>query len=685
MTVTANRLAGETSPYLLQHARNPVDWYPWGEEALARAVREDKPILLSIGYAACHWCHVMERESFESDDIAKLMNEHFVCIKVDREERPDLDEIYMAATVAMTGQGGWPMTVFLTPKQEPFFAGTYFPPAARYGRPGFGDLLARIAEVWHGEREGVQEQAAELTRVVRAQLGGSAPAAVSSSLIPRAVAQLSESYDETFGGFGPAPKFPPSPALRLLLREHARSGDARALTMARGTLDGMLRGGMRDHIGGGFARYSTDARWHVPHFEKMLYDNAQLARVYVEAHQLTGELTYADVARETLDYMLRELQSPSGGFYSATDADSEGVEGKFFTFSEAELKELLGPRARAFCAFYDVSTEGNWEHTNVLWTPRPLEEVAQNLSMPLAQLERELAEARKQVFAARQQRVPPLLDDKILVSWNALAIGALAEAARVLDVPRYREAAQRAADDLATRCTRPDGGLYRTARGDKAHLDAYLEDYAFLGVALIELYESGASADYLLRVRALCERMLRDFADDEGGFFSTARDHEPLIARARDAQDNAIPNAAASAGELCARLSFHFAEPALRSVAQRTAERFGALLPRSPRAFCSTLALIDLLERGPVEVAVGGAPDDPRVQALTRAVHRVYLPNRILAHTGGGGALPLLEGKPADQPAVYICRDFVCSAPIADPGAVPSALLEASAARAVSG
>ncbi|MET0341279.1 MAG: thioredoxin domain-containing protein [Polyangiales bacterium] len=671
-----NRLAGETSPYLLQHAHNPVDWYPWGAEALARAVREDKPILLSIGYAACHWCHVMERESFESPPIAALMNEHFVCIKVDREERPDLDEIYMAATVAMSGSGGWPMTVFLLPTQEPFYAGTYYPPESRYGRPGFGDLLTRIAEVWAAERAGVEEQAGELTRVVRAQLGASAPAAVSTDLLDAAVAQLAESYDTTWGGFGGAPKFPPCPALRLLLRQHAQ-GDARALSLARGTLDGMMRGGLRDHVGGGFARYSTDARWHVPHFEKMLYDNAQLARVYVEAHQLTGEPAYAAVARETLDYLLREMQAESGAFFSATDADSEGVEGKFFTFTEAELQAILGERARAFCAYYDVSAEGNWEHTNVLWTPRPLDEVAHALGIAPDALITQLAEGRVAVYAARKARVPPLCDDKILVSWNALAIGALAEAARVLDEPRYRDAAIRAAGDLARRCTRPDGGLYRTARGAHAHLDAYLEDYAFLGVALTELYECGGSADHLTRALALCERMLRDFYDAEGGFHTTARDHEPLIARARDAQDGAIPNAAAVAGELCARLSYHFARPDLRAVAAHTVERFGALLPRSPRAFCSTLALADLLARGPVEVAITGPADDPLTHAITRAAHGIYLPNRILAHGSGGGSLPLLEGKDAKTPRVYVCRDFVCAAPVATPAAVIASLQQA--------
>ncbi len=678
MAARPNRLIHETSPYLLQHAHNPVDWYAWGEEALARAKGEDKPLLLSIGYAACHWCHVMERESFEDEAIAARMNEHFVCVKVDREERPDLDDIYMAATVAMTGQGGWPMTVFLTPDQRPFFAGTYFPPRSAYGRPGFSELLARVAEVWAADRAGIEQQAEELTRAVHAQLSAIAPAPVPRAAIAQAVEQLSQAYDARWGGFGHAPKFPPSPALRLLLRHHAQSGDARALEMVRGTLDGMRRGGIYDHVGGGFARYSTDERWQVPHFEKMLYDNGQLARVYVEAFQVTRDPEYLRVARETLDYALREMQSPAGGFYSATDADSEGSEGKFFTFTEAELNALLGePLGRLFCAYYGVTSEGNWEHTNVLWTPRPLEQVAREHGVAADTLATQLAQARERVYEARRARVPPLLDDKVLVSWNALMIGALASAAGLLGA-RYRQAAERAADDLLTRFVRPDGGLYRTARAERAHLDAYLEDYAYLGVALIELYESGADVRYLERALGLGERMVRDFGADAGGFFHTARDHEPLIARSCEAQDDALPNAAAVAAELCARLSYHFDRPDLRARAQRAIELFGALVTRAPRVFASMLAVVDLLEAGPVELALIGEPGDARAEALAAAVAEAYLPNRIVAHAPGGGSspLPLLAGKSPVQgaPALYVCRNFACEAPITDPDEARRAL-----------
>jgi uncharacterized protein YyaL (SSP411 family) len=671
----SNRLIHETSPYLLQHAHNPVDWYAWGEAALARARSEDKPILLSIGYAACHWCHVMEHESFEDPATAALMNEHFVCIKVDREERPDLDAIYMAATVAMTGQGGWPMTVFLTPEQRPFFAGTYFPPSDRYGRPGFPTLLVRIADAWREDRTGIEQQAEQLTRAVRGQLELLASAPVSASLIAEAAEQLAQSYDPRFGGFGGAPKFPPSAQLRLLLRQHAHTREPGLLEMVKGTLDGMKNGGMYDHVGGGFARYSTDERWHVPHFEKMLYDNAQLARVYLEAYQVTKLPEYRRVAQETLDYVVREMQAADGGFFSATDADSEGSEGKFFCFTLDQLRGVLAePLLAAFAAYYDIRAEGNWEHgLNVLWTPRSATEVAAQLAISESELHARVSAAREQVYVARQQRIPPLLDDKILTAWNALMISALAEGARVLRDPAYRAAAERAADYLLGALRRPDGGLYRTARHGKAHLDAYLEDYAYLGDALIDLYESGSDERYLREAEALCARLLLDFRDLEGGgFYQTAHGHEALIARSREAQDGAVPNASAASAMLCARLSYHFDRAELREVAERTVESFGRIVARAPRAFASMLAVVDLLARGPVEVALLGAADDARREALAAVLAGAYLPNRCLAHAAGAGtsALPLLRDKPAQGPTAYVCRNFACQAPSTDPAAL---------------
>ncbi len=651
-----NRLAGETSPYLLQHAHNPVDWYPWGAEALERAKREDKPILLSIGYAACHWCHVMERESFENEAIAQLMNEHFVCIKVDREERPDLDDIYMAATVAMSGSGGWPMTVFLTPEQEPFFAGTYFPPVDKYGRPGFPTLLIHISDVWKRDRAGLVQQAAELTSHVREQSGHTLPSTVETSAIDAAVKQLAAGFDPRWGGFSPAPKFPAPASLSILLRHVKRTRDESALKMVTVTLDGMKNGGMYDHVAGGFSRYSTDERWLVPHFEKMLYDNAGLARAYLEGFQVTGDAEYRRVAVETLDYVLREMQAPAGGYYSATDADSEGVEGKFFVWQPDEIADILGAGTAArFCDYYDITPHGNWEGASIPNTPKPDPARAEQLE-----------QAKGLVYTARKKRVPPLLDDKVLVSWNALMIGAMSEGARVLGDARYRQSAERAARFVLERMRRPDGGLYRTARGDKVHLDAYLEDYAYLCDALLDLYECGAPAEFLHEAATLAERMVADFGDPDGGaFFHTAHAHEPLLVRTREGHDGAIPNPNAVAARALARLSFHFDREQFRDHALRAIRAYGRLIERQPRAFATALGVVDLLAEGPVELAFVGD-----VEPLWREVAKHYLPNRIVAHDGA--ALPLLEGKSA--PGLYVCRDFTCQAPVTDPAGVAAAL-----------
>jgi len=462
-TPPANRLIHETSPYLLQHARNPVDWYPWGDEALRRAKEEAKPILLSIGYSACHWCHVMERESFEDEATAALMNQHFVNVKVDREVRPDLDAVYMAATQTMNrGQGGWPMTVFLTPEGEPFFAGTYFPPEDRYGQPGFPTLLRSIGRLWEEDREQLVEQAGRLTEHLRKTAVPPTAGTITREELAGTLSHFSDRFDLLHGGFGPAPKFPQPEGLSFLLRLYHRTGDAEALRMAERTLEAMAHGGIYDHIGGGFFRYSTDARWLVPHFEKMLYDNAQLARVYLEAHQVTGKELYRKVASETLDYLLAEMTSPEGGLYSATDADSEGVEGKYFVWTSSEMEAILGKdTGRLFCAYFDITREGNWEGFSIPNTPLLLEEVALTLQVPEVELAEELAVARKKVYEARLERVAPGLDDKVLTGWNGLAIMALAEGYRVLGDVRYLEAASRAADFLLTRMRGSKGELMR--------------------------------------------------------------------------------------------------------------------------------------------------------------------------------------------------------------------------------
>jgi uncharacterized protein len=683
-----NRLARSTSPYLLQHARNPVDWYPWGEEALARARAEDKPILLSIGYSACHWCHVMAHESFEDEAIAERMNRDFVCVKVDREERPDLDDIYMAATLAMNhGQGGWPMTVFLTPDQEPFFAGTYFPPTDRHGRPGFSTLLEKIAGLWRTDREGLRAQAGEVAAYLRESVRSAPGGSLGEAELRLARDHLDRDFDARFGGFGAAPKFPPSGALSLLLRCHRRFGDERALEMVRKTLDEMAAGGMYDHLGGGFHRYSVDERWLVPHFEKMLYDNAQLAKVYLEGHQATGDPFYRRIADEILDYVLREMTSPEGGFYSATDADSEGEEGRFFVWTPDEVQAALGDEeaARRFGAYYDVSERGNWEGKSILNTSRTGARVAKTLGVEVEALEAEVAAAKARLYEARAKRVPPGLDDKVLTAWNGLMIGALAEGHRVLGERRYLEAAERAAVFVTTRLSAGGGRLLRTYRQGQAHLAAYLEDYAYLAEGLLDLYEAGGDVRWLRAAEALAERTRQDFADEAGGFYSTARGHEALIVRHREGHDGATPNANAVAAHVLARLSFHLGRDDLREEAARAIRAYGKAIARQPRAFARSLAVADLLLEGPIELAFVGPEESAELEALRREVARHYLPNRIVAHGRAGAAdagLPLLAGKGLanGRAALYVCRDFACQAPITDPADVAEGLSERAAA-----
>lgn len=677
-----NRLAQETSPYLLQHADNPVDWYPWGEEALRAAKSSNKPILLSIGYSSCHWCHVMERESFENEAIATIMNRHFICIKVDREERPDLDEIYMAATVAMNnGQGGWPMTVFLTPDQEPFFAGTYFPPEDRWGRPGFGTLLKKIADYWEKDAAGIRTQAKKMMERLKGEGRIPSPISVSESVLEEAVVQFKEDFDKIHGGFGSAPKFPPAAGLSLLLRCHRRSGDAQTLAMATKTLDMMAAGGIYDHIGGGFARYSTDERWLVPHFEKMLYDNALLARVYVEAYQVTKKPLYRQVATEVLDYVLRDMTGPEGGFYSATDADSDGVEGKFFVWTPAEVRAALknDEDARRFCELYDITESGNWEHKSIPNRLRPIEDISKQLNLTIDELLETVARVKPMLYRVRQRRVPPGLDDKVITSWNGMMISAIAEAARVFGDDRYRDGAQRTADFLLRTHVRSDGRLLRTSRAGRAHLDAYLEDYAYLAEGLVDLYEAAAAESYLHAAARLADNLMTDFVDDEqGGFFTTAKNHESLIIRAREGADGATPSANAVAASALARLSYHFDRPDWRDAAIDAVRAYGRQIARYPRAFAKSLAVVDFLTEGPAELAFVGDERQDGFRALRQTVADCYLPNRIVATSqpGASSSLPLLKDKRAvaGKPALYICRNFSCQEPVTDPRSVSDAL-----------
>jgi uncharacterized protein len=678
-----NRLSHETSPYLLQHAYNPVDWYPWGEEAISRAKQENKPILLSIGYSACHWCHVMERESFENQAIADLMNRYFINIKVDREERPDLDEIYMQATTAMNqGHGGWPMTVFLTPDQEPIFAGTYFPPTDRYGRPGFGSILKNIGEGWIKDQANIVQQAGRFTTRLRAALQPASPLAVGAAEIEDAVKQFARDFDSRYGGFGRAPKFPPATGLSFLLRQYHWSREEKILSMVTKTLDGMAAGGLYDHIGGGFARYSTDDEWLVPHFEKMLYDNALLARTYIEAFQITEDNRYRQVAIETLDYILREMTAPEGGFYSATDADSEGVEGRFFVWTPEQIREIVtnDQDATRFCAYYDITEEGNWERTNIPRTPKSYEVAAQELDCSPEDLCDTIKRVKPMVYQARLKRVPPGLDDKIITAWNGMMIGTMAEAGRVFNHQPYLDGAIRAADFLLTTLARPESRLWRTYRAGHAHLNACLEDYAFAADAMIDVYEATGHERYLHEAVSLAERILEDFEDRvHGGFFTTAADHETLIIRGREGADGATPSGNAVAASALARLSFHGDREDFRTAATNAIRAYGQQIGQVPRGFPKSLMVVDLLLRGPVELAVVGTPGDKGYDQLRSAVNRCFVPYRILAYRQeleSESTHPLLAGKTPVQgkAALYVCKNFACQAPITDPQVVPSAL-----------
>jgi uncharacterized protein len=583
-----NQLCHELSPYLLQHAGNPVDWRPWGSEALALARSEQKPIFLSIGYASCHWCHVMAHETFEDAEIARLLNDHFVSIKVDREERFDLDQIYMDAVQMMTGRGGWPLSVFLTPEAEPFFGGTYWPPRSGDGIAGFDQVLLAVIDAWHHRPDSVLEQARKITRLLQKFASGTAEAAdgtgapvsageLDDKPLAEAEAALRRSFDSQWGGFGPAPKFPQPLALRWLLRRWRRTGDGELLTMVTTTLDRMAAGGLFDQLGGGFHRYCVDERWLVPHFEKMLYDNALLAVCYLEAWQATGKQEYAVVVRQTLDYLLRDMTDPQGGFYSGEDADSEGEEGRFYLWTPEEIEAVLGPAtARLFCRVYDVTKAGNFEGRNILNLLRPMAVEARMLGCEPSAMAAQLEAARQELLAVRAKRVRPGRDEKVLVGWNGLAIDALAKAGKAFDEPRYTTAAHAAADFLWNQLRRDDGRLLHYWREGKAKCDAYLDDYAGLGNALLTLYESGGPPARLDQAVAVADTILAQFADPRhGAFFYTAADHEPLIVRKVDCLDNPTPSSNGLAATLLLRL------PAISA-----GDRYGAAAEAALRA-CS--------------------------------------------------------------------------------------------------
>jgi len=678
-----NRLASESSPYLLQHAHNPVDWHPWGEEALERARREDRPILLSIGYSACHWCHVMERESFEDPAVAELMNRLFVSVKVDREERPDVDQVYMRAVQAMTGGGGWPLTVFLTPDAVPFYGGTYFPPAPRHGLPSFRQVLVAAAEAFRERRGDVERGSHELVAVLRRGIvpevgkGGSAPAV---RLLDEAVRILAQQFDPVHGGFGHAPKFPQPATLEVLLRQHARTGDAQALHMAVTTLRRMADGGVRDHLGGGFHRYSVDERWLVPHFEKMLYDNALLALAYLDAWRLTGHGWLQEVAEDTLDYLLADLRSPAGGFYSARDADSDGEEGRFYVWSEGEVDAALeAGDAALFKRVYDVTAAGNFEGRNIFWLPHPLDAVARGAGLEPPEARARLADVRLRLRAARSRRTPPFRDEKVLAGWNGLALRALAEAGGALGRLDYLAAAREGAEFLLAEMRR-DGSLLHAWKDGTAKIGAFLEDYGAVGNALLSLHEASLEPRWLEEARWCCERVVAGFWDEgAGAFHDTGHGAEPLFLRPRDPMDNATPSGNSLAAELLARAGHLFGDPTHTELARRAVAREAALVARFPTAFGRLLSVLDRLEATPLEVAVVGPGHDPAARALVRAALAPFHRHRIVVGCEEGAApagVPLLEGKTAVGGAAtaYVCRGYACSAPVTGAADLAAAL-----------
>ena len=679
-----NRLSKETSPYLLQHAHNPVDWFPWGEEAFAIARREQKPILLSIGYSACHWCHVMEHESFENDAIAKLMNDNFVNIKVDREERPDVDQIYMSAVQLMTQHGGWPMTVFLTPDAVPFYAGTYFPPEDRYNMPGFPRVLISVADAYRERPDDIQETAASvLTELKRSTATLESGELLSTELLDTAYRGIIRNYDSTNGGFGGAPKFPPAMSLEFLLHTFYRTGNQQALEIVRDTCRKMADGGIYDQLGGGFHRYSTDARWLVPHFEKMLYDNALLSRLYLHYYQVSHEEAPRDVAEGILDYVVREMTDAAGGFYSTQDADSEGVEGKFFVWSLDEINELLGERdAAPFAAYYNVTSGGNFEGENILNVTRSLGDVAAAEKVTVEELSATLRKARKILFTVREKRVKPARDEKVLTAWNGLMLASFAEAAAILDRSDYLEVAKKNARFVLDNLRR-DGLLLRTYKDGQAKLNGYLEDYAFFIDGLVTVFEVSGELRWLEEASDLTATMINEFWDDEeGGFFFTGRSHESLIVRSKDFFDNATPAGNSVAAEALLRIGLLTDNRDCQRRAATVLRLMATSIQRYASGFGRLLCALDFYLGTPKEIAIIGNLGSSETQMLQKEVWAPYLPNRIVAQarpddTAAAALIPLLRDRPQldNHATAYVCEHFTCKKPTTSPAELASQLL----------
>ncbi|MBI4566417.1 MAG: thioredoxin domain-containing protein [Planctomycetes bacterium] len=681
-----NRLIFEKSPYLSQHADNPVDWYPWGREAFEKAKKEDKPIFLSIGYSTCHWCHVMERESFMDGDVAGILNDHFVSIKLDREERPDVDHVYMTACQIMTGSGGWPLSVFLTPEQRPFFAGTYFPKEDRWGRPGFKTLLQRIAEAWKTDRDALLADAKQLTEAIQKD-GRASEGELKKEVLDSALKAFANLYDETYGGFAGRHKFPRSIVHEFLMRVHGRTGDAKALDMAEKTLGAMRAGGMYDQLGGGFHRYSTDKKWLVPHFEKMLYDQALLVRAYVQAHQLTGKKEYADTARETIEFVLRDMTSKEGGFLSAHDADSDlpdgkgHAEGAFYVWTPAQVKAVVpGDEGEILSRAFGVIEGGNYEPVeeheprgnSVMHVAATVQELAGEFKRSPDEIRQILDEGTRKLLEARNKRPWPHLDDKILTDWNALMIGAMGFAGAVLEEPRYVEAAERAARFLMEKLRKPDGRWLHRYKGGEAGIDAFLDDYAYLVEGFFLLHQATQKLEYLRVAVRTAELMIEDFGDVRGGFFQTAESGEKLVARMKEAYDGALPSGNAVATLALLRLADLCSRDDFRKKAEETLRHFAGTISRYEVGYPYHLCALDAMAGPNQEIVLVGDPGDATTREMLRAVRRRFMPNMVLAVVPPDGGtedfktlIPMAAGRPMQdqKTTAYVCENYACQAP----------------------
>ncbi len=687
-----NRLIDERSPYLLQHAENPVDWYPWGDEAFQKAKAEARPIFLSIGYSTCHWCHVMAHESFEDEEVARVLNDHFVSIKVDREERPDIDTIYMSVCQAITLRGGWPLSLFMTPEAKPFYAGTYFPKIGRMGTPGFLDILVQIAAAWESDRQRLLEASDKITRGVQPRAGHDAGMDLDPDTLRKGYDQLRQAFDHRWGGFGSAPKFPTPHNHTFLLRWWGRSGDPGALDMVERSLEAMRWGGIYDQFGFGFHRYSVDEKWLVPHFEKMLYDQAMLAMAYTEAYQATGKERYARVAREILAYVIRDMTDPDGGFYTGEDADSEGKEGLFYVWTPAQVREVLGKeRTELVCRFYDIGPHGNFEEGRSIPHVRiPAAEFAAREKMEVGELEQLLEKARERLFEAREKRIHPLKDDKVLTSWNGLMIAAMAKAYQALGDEALGEAARRAADFICGTMEKSDARLYRRYRQGEVAQPGFADDYAFMVWGLVDLYEATLDLGYLEEAIRLNQVMLQLFWDeDHGGVFFTGREHERLIAQNKEIYDGAVPSSNSVAALNLIRLGRTTGAPDLTDKAMQVARAFAKRIRAYPSAYTQFLAALEFMIGPGQEIVVVGGPRGERTRALVKAVHRAFLPNKVLLlrpESEPDERLARLAPPAKDLsggeggPAVYVCEGSLCGKRLTTVSELEGALREAGAA-----